>query len=119
LREQLHTPAPIGTVIALHHPPLPSPTPLTAAIELLNPADLAAAIRDSDVRVVLAGHTHVVSAGCLAGVPVWTGGAIATTLDSLAPGAAPRGQQPNDQPYRPVRRWCCGHQRSHRVAHPD
>ncbi|OLT13099.1 hypothetical protein BJF78_22950 [Pseudonocardia sp. CNS-139] len=90
LREQLRTPAPHGTVLALHHPPLPSPTPLAAAIALQNPAELAGAVRGSDVRIVLAGHTHVVSAGALAGVPVWTGGAIATTLDALAPGAALR-----------------------------
>jgi 3',5'-cyclic-AMP phosphodiesterase len=91
LREHLRTPAPHGTVLALHHPPLPSPTPLASAIELRNTEDLAVVIRGSDVRVVLAGHTHVISAGCLAGVPVWTGGAIATTLDALAPGAALRG----------------------------
>ncbi|MCO1654925.1 metallophosphoesterase [Pseudonocardia humida] len=90
LRERLRTPAEHGTVLALHHPPLPSPTPLAAAIALQNPADLATAISGGDVRMILAGHTHVVSAGCLAGVPVWTGGAIGTTLDALAPGAALR-----------------------------
>ncbi len=91
LRSELAEPAPDGTVLALHHPPLPSPAPLASAIELQHREKLAAVISGTDVRVVLAGHTHVVSAGVLAGVPVWTGGAIATTLDSLAPGSALRG----------------------------
>ena len=91
LRAELADPAPAGTVLALHHPPLPSAAPLAAAIPLLGRADLADAIAGSDVRLVLSGHTHVVSAGTLAGIPVWTGGPLATTLDALAPGAALRG----------------------------
>ncbi|MHA6618024.1 metallophosphoesterase [Pseudonocardia sp. DLS-67] len=91
LRAELAEPAPAGTVLALHHPPLPSAAPLAASIPLLRREDLAAAVAGTDVRLVLAGHTHVVSAGTLGGVPVWTGGPIATTLDSLAPGAALRG----------------------------
>jgi 3',5'-cyclic-AMP phosphodiesterase len=91
LRAELAEPAPAGTVLALHHPPLPSAVPLAAAIPLLRRADLAAAVEGTDVRLVLAGHTHVVSAGTLGGVPVWTGGPLATTLDPFAPGAALRG----------------------------
>jgi 3',5'-cyclic-AMP phosphodiesterase len=91
LRAELAEPAPAGTVLALHHPPLPSAAPLAASIPLLRRDDLAAAIAGTDVRLVLAGHTHVVSAGTLAGVPVWTGGPLATTLDPFAPGAALRG----------------------------
>jgi 3',5'-cyclic-AMP phosphodiesterase len=91
LRDELAQPAPGGTVLALHHPPLPSLSPFTSSIELQNREELAAAIAGTDVRVVLAGHTHVVSAGVLAGIPVWTGGAIATTLDPMVPGGALRG----------------------------
>lgn len=91
LRAELATPAPAGTVLALHHPPLPSPVPLATSIELSNRAALADAIAGTDVRVVLAGHTHVVSAGVLAGVPVWTGGSIAPMLDSLVTDGALRG----------------------------
>lgn len=83
LRAELASPAPAGTVLALHHPPLPSAAPLAASIELVGRADLGAAIAGTDVRAVLAGHTHVLSAGVLAGVPVWTGGAISSTLDGL------------------------------------
>jgi 3',5'-cyclic-AMP phosphodiesterase len=91
LRAELAEPAPAGTVLALHHPPLPSAAPLAAAIPLLRRAELADAVAGTDVRLVLAGHTHVVSAGTLGGVPVWTGGPLATTLDPFAPGAALHG----------------------------
>jgi Icc protein len=91
LRSELAEPAPAGTVLALHHPPLPSAAPLAASIPLLRRDDLGAAIAGTDVRLVLAGHTHVVSAGTVGGAPVWTGGPLATTLDPLAPGAALRG----------------------------
>jgi hypothetical protein len=61
----------------------------------VTPSDLqqhvADAMAGTDVRLVLAGHTHVVSAGTLGEVPVWTGDPLATTLDGLAPGAALRG----------------------------
>jgi hypothetical protein len=90
LRAELAEPAAAGTVLALHHPPLPSAAPLAAAIPLLRREDLADAVAGTDVRLVLAGHTHVVSAGTLGAVPVWTGGPLATTLDGLAPGAALR-----------------------------
>lgn len=91
LRAELATPAPDGTVLTLHHPPLPTPVPLSGAIELQNRAALAEALTGSDVRMVLAGHTHVVSAGSLAGIPVWTGGPVATTFDSLLSDGALRG----------------------------
>jgi Icc protein len=90
LRAELAEPAPTGTVLALHHPPLPSASPLAASIPLLHREELGDAIAGTDVRVVLAGHTHVASAGTLRGIPVWTGGPIATTIDVSAPGGALR-----------------------------
>lgn len=90
LRAQLAEPAPAGTVLALHHPPLPSASPLAASIRLVHPEELGAAILGTDVRLVLAGHTHVASAGTLGGIPVWTGGPLTTTVDGLAPGATLR-----------------------------
>lgn len=85
LAAELAVPAPDGTVLALHHPPLPSPSRLATAIELRDRAALAAVIRGSDVRLVLAGHTHVTSAGSVAGVPVWVGGSTATTWYGMTP----------------------------------
>jgi 3',5'-cyclic AMP phosphodiesterase CpdA len=90
LRAELAEPAPAGTVLALHHPPLPSAVPLAATIALVHREELAAVVAGSDVRLVLAGHTHVASAGTIAGVPVWTGGPLASSVDALAPGSGLR-----------------------------
>lgn len=90
LTAELATPAPDGTVLALHHPPLPTSSPLSAAIELADRAGLGTVLTGSDVRIVLAGHTHVVSAGAVAGIPVWTGGSTSTTWDALAAGGGGR-----------------------------
>ena len=85
LRTRLATPAPRGTVLVLHHPPLPAPTTLHRALALQHPEELAAAIEGSDVRVVLAGHQHHHLAGQLAGVPVLVAPAVANETDLAAP----------------------------------
>jgi 3',5'-cyclic AMP phosphodiesterase CpdA len=90
LAAELAVPAPEGTVLALHHPPLPTPSRLLQGIGLRDPAALGAAIAGSDVRVVLCGHTHVASAGTLAGVPVWVGGPTSSTWYGLTPGGRER-----------------------------
>ncbi|WIB76648.1 metallophosphoesterase [Curtobacterium sp. MCPF17_002] len=78
-------PAPHGTVVVLHHPPLPAPTALHDALKLRNPEALADAIRGSDVRVVLAGHYHHHFAGSLAGVPVLVAPGVANDTDVTGP----------------------------------
>ncbi|WP_433558191.1 metallophosphoesterase [Pseudonocardia xinjiangensis] len=90
LEAELTEPAPTGTVLALHHPPLPSPSRLSAAIELQRRTTLGAVLSGTDVRIVLAGHTHLVSAGAVAGVPVWTGGATSYVSDALVPAGEER-----------------------------
>jgi 3',5'-cyclic AMP phosphodiesterase CpdA len=90
---QLAAPAPDGTVLALHHPPLPSPSRLSQVMRLRNRHELGTALAGTDVRIVLAGHTHVVSAGVLAGVPVWTGGAATLLSDALPPDFGSRGRR--------------------------
>src|SRR4029453_16265072 len=71
LREQLATPAEHGTVLAMHHPPIPVPTMEPAAIiELLDQDRLAAVIEGTDVRQILGGHFHYSSHSTFAGIPV-------------------------------------------------
>jgi len=82
--EALATPAPDGTVLVVHHPPIWSTTPMSELVALREPQRLAAVIRASDVRLVLSGHTHRVSAGTLAGVPVWVGPSTGSHADVLA-----------------------------------
>jgi Icc protein len=69
LAGELAQPAPHGTVLVVHHPPIWSTTPMSELVALREPGRLAAVIGGTDVRVVLSGHTHRVSAGTLAGVP--------------------------------------------------
>jgi 3',5'-cyclic AMP phosphodiesterase CpdA len=77
--------APHGTVVVLHHPPLPAPTELHEALRLQNPEALADVLRGSDVRVVLAGHYHHHFAGSLAGVPVLVAPGVANDTDVVGP----------------------------------
>jgi 3',5'-cyclic AMP phosphodiesterase CpdA len=90
LEAELAEPAPAGTVLALHHPPLPTSSRLSASIQLQDRATFAAILAGTDVRVVLAGHTHVVSAGAVAGIPVWIGGATSYISDALVPAGGER-----------------------------
>ena len=84
LHDALADPAAEGTVLALHHPPIPSPVREMTQIMLQNPGDLADAIDGSDVRLILSGHNHHAGVGALAGVPVWVSPATAYTMDVLS-----------------------------------
>lgn len=86
LREQLAEPAPNGTVLAFHHPPITVPRDLVQrALGLQNPAALADAIRGSDVRVILCGHYHLQLFGMLESVPVWVTPGVVNRIDMSAP----------------------------------
>jgi Icc protein len=85
LRETLATPAPLGTILAMHHPPLPSHIPLFDILELRDQGRLAEAIAGSDVRAILAGHLHYSTSGTFAGVPVSVAAATCYTMDLARP----------------------------------
>lgn len=78
----LATPAPHGTVIALHHPPIPVPM-LRAAeiIELLDQDRLAAVVAGTDVRSIIGGHFHFSTYSTFAGIPVSVASASCYTSD--------------------------------------
>lgn len=84
LAEQLQTPAENGTVLALHHPPIPTPISLMGLIELENQAELARVIRGSDVRAILGGHLHYSTHSVLEGVPVSVAAASCYNIDLVA-----------------------------------
>jgi 3',5'-cyclic AMP phosphodiesterase CpdA len=87
LRESLAEPAPgIGTVLALHHPPLRAATPLLQGLGLDGLDELAAALKGSDVRVILSGHLHHEQNGSFAGIPVHVAPGITNVVDPLATG---------------------------------
>ena len=77
LRAAIKRPYGLGTIVALHHAPVPSPMPTLSKTGLRNPADLAAAIAGSDVRIVLAGHYHHPMSASLGGIPVSVGPSLA------------------------------------------
>jgi len=85
LREVLATPAPLGTILALHHPPLPSHVPLFDILELRDQAALADVLSGSDVRAILAGHLHYSMSGTFAGIPVSVASASCYTMDVARP----------------------------------
>jgi Icc protein len=81
LANELERPAPLGTIVALHHPPIPGPIAAVNLMGLQEPERLAAVIADRDVKMVLAGHTHHATGGVLGGVPVWVATATAFQID--------------------------------------
>jgi len=87
LRSELASGAPDGTIVALHHPPIPSPIEPMARMALRDPGRLRVAIAGSDVRLVLCGHSHHEAFGMLGATPVWVSPAIAYRLDVTSTGA--------------------------------
>ena len=85
LRSVLAAPAPHGTILALHHPPIPTPLELMSVLELRHQDALADAIRGSDVRAILGGHLHYSTHSTFAGVPVSVVGSLCYTIDVSAP----------------------------------
>lgn len=81
----LAEPAPHGTLLALHHPPIPVPMlRLAELIELHDQQTLAEVVAGSDVRGILGGHFHFTSWSTFAGVPVSVASATCYTSE-LAP----------------------------------
>jgi len=85
LAEDLATPAPLGTILALHHPPLPSHVPMFDILDLKDQPAFADAIRGSDVRAILAGHLHYSMSGSFAGIPTYVAAASCYTMDVARP----------------------------------
>jgi Icc protein len=86
LSQQLSTPSPAGTILAMHHPPLPCPIEIMGIIELQEQRRLASVVAGTDVRAILAGHLHYSTFGTFAGIPVSVASATCYTMDlSTAP----------------------------------
>ena len=81
----LATPAPHGTLLALHHPPIPTPLGIMALIELQGQDRLEAVLRGTDVRGILGGHLHYTTHSLFAGIPVSVAAATCYTMDLSAP----------------------------------
>lgn len=92
LAEELARPALDGTILAMHHPPIPSVLDLAVSVELREQSRLADVLQASDVRAILAGHLHYSSTATFAGIPVSVASASCYTQDLLVPegGTRPR-----------------------------
>jgi 3',5'-cyclic AMP phosphodiesterase CpdA len=92
LADELTRPALDGTILTMHHPPIPSVLDLAVSVELREQSRLAAVLVGSDVRAILAGHLHYSSTATFAGIPVSVASASCYTQDLLVPegGTRPR-----------------------------
>ncbi|MFB2585966.1 phosphodiesterase [Herbiconiux liukaitaii] len=91
LRDELAQPAPQGTIVALHHPPVPTTLPLMPILELQRQHELEAVLTGTDVRAILGGHLHYSTTSTFAGIPVSVAAATCYTMDVAGPKGALRG----------------------------
>ncbi|WP_061962535.1 phosphodiesterase [Demequina flava] len=81
LADVLASPAPHGTLLALHHPPVPSPIAMMKLVDLKDQDRLAKVIEGTDVRGILGGHLHYSTFTDFAGVPVSVASATCYSQD--------------------------------------
>ncbi|MER6375538.1 metallophosphoesterase [Streptomyces mirabilis] len=84
LRELLADPAPSGTVLAFHHPPVALDVEVQQVLGLENPAELAGAIRGTDVQLILCGHFHLQILARLEQATVWVTPGVVSRIDLTA-----------------------------------
>lgn len=92
LEEELSDAAPDGTILAMHHPPVPSVLALAASVELRDQQGLAPVLAGTDVRSIIAGHLHYSSSATFAGIPVSVASATCYTQDLNVPVGGTRGR---------------------------
>jgi 3',5'-cyclic AMP phosphodiesterase CpdA len=88
----LATPAPLGTILAMHHPPVPSVLPLAGSVELRDQARLARVLGGTDVRTIIAGHLHYSTFATFAGIPVSVASSTCYAQDLTVPVGGTRPQ---------------------------
>lgn len=95
LRESLAVPSANGSVVVLHHPPVPPTTGLFDTLRLIDPEPLLEVCSASDVRLILAGHYHhaLVTGIGPRGLPVVVAPAVANTTDVLWPEPRQRAER--------------------------
>ncbi|GGI41288.1 3',5'-cyclic adenosine monophosphate phosphodiesterase CpdA [Cnuibacter physcomitrellae] len=92
LAEELAIPAPHGTILAMHHPPVPSVLDLAVSVELRDQRSLAEVVEGSDIRSIIAGHLHYSTTATFAGIPVSVASATCYTQDLNVETGGTRGR---------------------------
>ncbi|MCU1482449.1 MAG: phosphodiesterase [Subtercola sp.] len=85
LGDVLAQPAPKGTLIALHHPPIPTTLSLMPILELQEQQRFADVVRATDVRGILGGHLHYSTHSLFAGIPISVAAATCYTMNTVSP----------------------------------
>lgn len=86
LAQTLQQPAEHGTLVAMHHPPVPTHIDVLRLVELREQSRFEETINGTDVRAVLAGHFHYSSASTLPdGTPVSVAAATCFSHDTRSP----------------------------------
>ena len=92
LTDVLAEPAPHGTLLALHHPPVPGLLDAIESVELKEQHRLETVLAGTDVRGILAGHLHYSTTCTFAGIPVSVASATCYTQDLFVDEDSIRGQ---------------------------
>ncbi|MEG0213349.1 MULTISPECIES: metallophosphoesterase [unclassified Glutamicibacter] len=85
LASLLAVPAPRGSLLLLHHPPVEAANEARAGRGLENPMELAAIAAGSDIRAILCGHYHQASTSQLLSTPVFMAPAVSYNMNPFAP----------------------------------
>ena len=92
LAAELASPAPAGSIVVLHHPPVSMDAiPYLKSVVLQDPEELGRTLAGTDVQAVLCGHLHHQLAGQLSTKPVWVTPGVITRIDLTAPSTLVRG----------------------------
>jgi 3',5'-cyclic AMP phosphodiesterase CpdA len=92
LAEELETPSDDGTLLVIHHPPVPPVQDLAVLSELRNQENLARVLAGSDVIGILSGHTHCSVFSSFANIPVSVASSTSYTQDLALPPNAMQGR---------------------------
>lgn len=74
-----------GTIVLVHHPPVPAMTPLLAALELQRPGELLEICSAAGVLAILCGHYHLPLVSTVGGVTVAVAPGVTNTADVAVP----------------------------------
>ncbi len=91
LRSVLDAPAPDGTILVFHHPPLYLSSHPFRDHALRDPEALGDALAGTDVVAILCGHLHTQVTGMLAGIPVIATPGVLNWVDGTVPNHLVRG----------------------------
>ncbi|MCM6777169.1 phosphodiesterase [Nocardia sp. CDC159] len=92
LRSVLAEPAPFGTILAMHHPPVPCIQDLATTVELRDQRRLADVLDGTDVRSILAGHLHFSTTATFASIPVSVASSACYSQDLAVSEGGQRGR---------------------------